>query len=352
MHASASVRNASASRRRSPVRSRRCPATVGPHGARRPRADEPGRPARREAERSLEVRGGRPPAPSMSRPAPRFRERTGAFRWARGRPGRRARMNRARRLSADRRLDRRRLRARSRCPRTRRRRPTTTSAAAAAPTRPRLQQPNGVDRRRSRRSARPRTRSWRSSRLAPSPRRATQRSGTCASRCRTGNVTGVGLVAKVLQAAVAAGKDPTTFGGRTSCAWLRTHTRDSGKIGTATGVRPGAGDARARGGRARARSGRSPTGCSTAQCPVGGWSYDAPYEPSKRRRQLLERVGGRLLHGRHEHHRVRGHGPRARRTAAATPTIRSTSSRAPATPCTTDGSTPRGSGPTPTPPRS
>ena len=94
-----------------------------------------------------------------------------------------------------------------------------------------------------------------------------------------GEVTGVGLVAKVLQAAVAAGKDPTSFGGENLVAWLRTHTRESGRIGTATVFDQALAIlALEADGRALKRS--VTDWLLAAQCPVGGWSYDAPYDPS------------------------------------------------------------------------
>ena len=98
------------------------------------------------------------------------------------------------------------------------------------------------------------------------------------AQVRRGNVTGVGLVAKVVQAAVAAGRDPHSFGGENLVRWLRSRIRDDGHIGKsavfdhalavlaleAAGLEPS----------------RRVTGwLLDAQCPAGGWSYDAPYDP-------------------------------------------------------------------------
>ena len=98
------------------------------------------------------------------------------------------------------------------------------------------------------------------------------------AQIRRGNVTGVGLVAKVVQAAVAAGRDPRSFGGENLVRWLRSRIRDDGHIGNsaifddalavlaleAAGLQPS----------------KNVTGWLLgAQCPAGGWSYDAPYDP-------------------------------------------------------------------------
>lgn len=98
------------------------------------------------------------------------------------------------------------------------------------------------------------------------------------AQVRKGNVTGVGLVAKVVQAAVAAGRDPRSFGGENLVRWLRSRIHDDGHIGAsavfdhalavlaleASGLEP---------------SKRVTDWLLDAQCPVGGWTYDAPYDP-------------------------------------------------------------------------
>jgi hypothetical protein len=103
--------------------------------------------------------------------------------------------------------------------------------------------------------------------------------GYLRGQVKAGNVTGVGLVAKVVHAVAAVGKDPRDFGGTNLVRWLRSRIRESGRIGNATvfdhalavialeasGVRP---------------SGSVTDWLLAAQCPVGGWSYDAPYDPS------------------------------------------------------------------------
>lgn len=99
------------------------------------------------------------------------------------------------------------------------------------------------------------------------------------SQVRRGNVDGIGLVAKVTQAVVAAGRDPRSFGGENLVGWLRSRIRDDGHIGKsavfdhalavlaleAAGLRPS----------------KAVTGwLLDAQCPSGGWAYDAPYDSS------------------------------------------------------------------------
>jgi hypothetical protein len=101
--------------------------------------------------------------------------------------------------------------------------------------------------------------------------------GYLRTQARRGNVDGIGLVAKVVQAVVAAGRDPRSFGGENLVGWLRSRIRADGHIGKsavfdhalavlaleAAGLRPS----------------RAVTGwLLDAQCPVGGWSYDAPYD--------------------------------------------------------------------------
>jgi len=58
--------------------------------------------------------------------------------------------------------------------------------------------------------------------------------GYLRTQVQRGNVNTVGLVAKVVQAVAAAGKDPRSFGGQDLVRWLRSRIKDSGKIGAAT----------------------------------------------------------------------------------------------------------------------
>ena len=94
---------------------------------------------------------------------------------------------------------------------------------------------------------------------------------------QVGNVNTVGLVAKVVQASVAAGKDPRAFGGTNLVRWLRDRIRESGRIGNATVFDQALATL------ALEASGVTPPVSVTdwlldAQCPVGGWSFDTPYD--------------------------------------------------------------------------
>ncbi len=100
------------------------------------------------------------------------------------------------------------------------------------------------------------------------------------SQVQKGNADTVGLVAKVVQAVAAAGKDPRSFGGQDLLRWLRSRIKDSGKIGAATVFDQALAIL------AFEASGANPKRSTTdwllaAQCPVGGWSYDKPYRPAK-----------------------------------------------------------------------
>lgn len=97
-------------------------------------------------------------------------------------------------------------------------------------------------------------------------------------RVAAGNVTGVGLQAKVVMAASAVGRDPRTFGGTNLLQAIRSqigndgHIDDTAVFDQALGVL------------AIEAAGVKPATSVTrwlldAQCPDGGWSYDAPYAP-------------------------------------------------------------------------
>ena len=105
--------------------------------------------------------------------------------------------------------------------------------------------------------------------------------GYLRTQVQKGNVNTVGLVAKVVQAVAAAGRDPRSFGGEDLVQWLRSRIKDEREDRRGDGLRPGAGDPGARGGRGEARSGPPRDWLLAAQCPVGGWSYDNPYRPAK-----------------------------------------------------------------------
>lgn len=104
--------------------------------------------------------------------------------------------------------------------------------------------------------------------------------GYLRTQVQKGNVDSVGLVAKVAQAAAAAGKDPRSFGGQDLLRWLRSRIKDNGKIGAATVFDQALAIL------AFEAAGANPKRSTTdwllaAQCPVGGWSFDKPYKPSR-----------------------------------------------------------------------
>lgn len=110
------------------------------------------------------------------------------------------------------------------------------------------------------------------------PRAMRNALGYLRAQVRAGNVAGVGLVAKVAQAVSAAGRDPRSFGGENLVQWLRTRIRDDGHIGKSAVFD------HALAVLALEAAGLRPSNLVTgwlldAQCPVGGWSYDAPYAP-------------------------------------------------------------------------
>lgn len=99
--------------------------------------------------------------------------------------------------------------------------------------------------------------------------------GYLARQVEAGNVTGVGLQAKVVLAVSAAGRDPRAFGGANLVAGLRG-TISAGRFGDAAVFD----DALAT--LALESAGITPSTAVTgwlldAQCPDGGWAYDEPY---------------------------------------------------------------------------
>ena len=97
-------------------------------------------------------------------------------------------------------------------------------------------------------------------------------------RVAAGSVTGVGLQAKVVMAASAVGRDPRTFGGTNLLQAIRSQIGNDGHIDDAAVFD------QALGVLAIEAAGVKPATSVTnwlldAQCPDGGWSYDAPYAP-------------------------------------------------------------------------
>ncbi len=91
-----------------------------------------------------------------------------------------------------------------------------------------------------------------------------------------GNVTAVGLRAKVVIAVAAAGRDPRAFGGENLVRELRTTITDAGRFGTAAVFDQALATL------ALKSAGVQPGFAVTdwllgAQCPDGGWAYDEPY---------------------------------------------------------------------------
>ena len=108
------------------------------------------------------------------------------------------------------------------------------------------------------------------------------------SQVHTGNVTGVGLTAKVLmaaEAALAAGRtavDPTHFGGADLIASITGAERPSGRFRDASVFDQALAII------ALVSAGATPTVAETtwlagAQCPDGGWQFDRPHRASENR---------------------------------------------------------------------
>jgi hypothetical protein len=108
------------------------------------------------------------------------------------------------------------------------------------------------------------------------PRARTRAIGFLRRQVRKGRVDTVGEVAKVLMAVVAGGRDPRSFGGSNLVKELRSQIGNDGHIGDATVFDQALGIL------ALEATGIQPARRVTrwladAQCPVGGWSFDAPY---------------------------------------------------------------------------
>ena len=95
-----------------------------------------------------------------------------------------------------------------------------------------------------------------------------------------GNVSTVGLTAKVVMATVAAGRDPSRFAGTNLLGHLTDAERTSGRFGDATVFDQALAIL------AIEASGRTPDATAAnwladAQCPDGGWQFDRPHRASE-----------------------------------------------------------------------
>jgi hypothetical protein len=99
---------------------------------------------------------------------------------------------------------------------------------------------------------------------------------------RRGHVTGVGLTAKVVMAAEAAGADPTNFGGVDLVAAISGAEKPGGRFAGASVFDQALAIL------ALISAGDTPAGAETnwlvrAQCPDGGWQFDRPYRSVENR---------------------------------------------------------------------
>jgi hypothetical protein len=99
---------------------------------------------------------------------------------------------------------------------------------------------------------------------------------------RRGNVTGVGLTAKVVMAAEAAGADPNVFGGVDLIARITDAERPSGRFAGAS-VLDQALAILALDSASVAPTVAEGTWLADAQCPDGGWQFDRPYRATENR---------------------------------------------------------------------
>ncbi len=97
-----------------------------------------------------------------------------------------------------------------------------------------------------------------------------------------GHVTTIGLTAKVVMAAVAAGRDPSTFAGTNLLGHITDAERPSGRYGDASVFDQALAILAIR------AAGQTPdaaavTWLANAQCPDGGWQFDRPHRASENR---------------------------------------------------------------------
>jgi hypothetical protein len=105
------------------------------------------------------------------------------------------------------------------------------------------------------------------------------------------DATSIGLKAKVVMAAVAAGRDPRRFGNRNLVNAIKTSQRRNGHYGKGTSVIDQALAMLALTAAKVQPGHRAATWLADAQCPDGGWQFDAPYDPSTDSRHCHNRAG-------------------------------------------------------------
>jgi hypothetical protein len=105
------------------------------------------------------------------------------------------------------------------------------------------------------------------------------------------DATSIGLKAKVVMAAVAAGHDARRFGGRNLLHAIKASQRPNGHYGKGKSVIDQALAMLALAAAKVQPGHRAATWLADAQCPDGGWQFDAPYDPSTDSRHCHNRTG-------------------------------------------------------------
>jgi hypothetical protein len=101
-----------------------------------------------------------------------------------------------------------------------------------------------------------------------------------AGQAATGNVTGVGLEAKVAMAAVASGHNPRNLGGVNLVLEIRLSEQPDGRYGASTPVFEDALAMLALAAASITPDAKATAWLASAQCADGGWQYDQPSGPN------------------------------------------------------------------------
>jgi hypothetical protein len=104
--------------------------------------------------------------------------------------------------------------------------------------------------------------------------------------------TSIGLEAKVIMAAVAGGRNPRRFGGTNLVRRIKRSERPNGHYGKGQSVIDQTLAMLALVGAGTQPSSPAATWLVDAQCPDGGWQFDAPYDPATDSRHCHNRAGG------------------------------------------------------------